>query len=368
LDLSRRHFAALCAGLGVAPLSTLASASGAPAFLSAYRDPAGTFGIAALDDAGTILFTEALPARGHDTVVSPDQRWAVTFARRPGRFALVIDLLRHEPAFAFEGAPGRHFYGHGFFSSDGRLLYATENDYEGERGVLGVYDVAADYARIGEIDTNGIGPHEALLLDDGTTIAVANGGILTHPDFPRQKLNLASMAPSISYLDRATGDLLEQVSLPASMHQLSIRHMTQAGDGSIWFGGQHEGAPTDAVALVGRHNRRQEIALVSLPETERAALRQYVGSIKSSSDGEQIALTSPRGGLAIILGAQSQALLDVRSVGDVCGVAPDNTSFTFSTGQGDILASRHALADVSWDNHLRSFAWGRDPRSLAITR
>lgn len=354
MDLTRRHFAALCAGLGVAPLSTLTSASGAPSFLSAYRDPAGTFGVAALDEAGTVLFTEALPARGHDTVVSPDQRWAITFARRPGCFALVIDLLRQEPAFAFEAAPGRHFYGHGFFSPDGRLLYATENDYEGERGLLGIYDVTDGYARIGAFATHGIGPHEALLLDDGNTIAVANGGIFTHPDFPRQKLNLASMAPSISYLDRMTGDLLEQVSLPASLHQLSIRHMTQAGDGSIWFGGQYEGAPTDAVALVGRHQRGHDITLITLPEAERSALRQYVGSIKSSANGEQIALTSPRGGLAIILGAQSQAVLDVRLLTDVCGVSPEPTGFAFSTGQGDILASRHALNDVSWDNHLRA--------------
>ncbi|MEO0383560.1 MAG: DUF1513 domain-containing protein [Pseudomonadota bacterium] len=354
MRLTRRHFAALCAGLGVAPLSTLTSASGAPSFLSAFRDPAGTFGVAALDDAGTILFTEALPARGHDTVVSPDQRWAVTFARRPGRFALVIDLRRQEPAFAFEAAPGRHFYGHGFFSPDGRLLYATENDYGGERGLLGIYDATDGYARLGAFATHGIGPHEALLLDDGTTIAVANGGILTHPDFPRQKLNLASMAPSISYLDRETGDLLEQVSLPASMRQLSIRHMTQAGDGSIWFGGQYEGAPTDEVALVGMHRRGEDITLINLPEAERMALRQYVGSIKSSADGEQIALTSPRGGLAIILGAQSRAVLDVRLLADVCGTAPDSTGFAFSTGQGDLIASHQALSDVSWDNHLRS--------------
>lgn len=355
MDLTRRHFVALCAGLGVTPLSALTSASGAPAFLSAYRDPAGTFGVAALDEAGAVLFTEALPARGHDTVVSPDQRWAVTFARRPGRFALVMDLLRRAPAFAFEAAPGRHFYGHGFFSPDGQLLYATENDYDGERGLLGIYDTTDGYRRIGAFQTHGVGPHEALLLDDGSTIAVANGGILTHPDFPRQKLNLASMAPSISYLDRATGDLLEQVALPASLHQLSIRHMTQAGDGSVWFGGQYEGAPTDAVALVGRHQRGQEIGLVALPEAERAALRHYVGSIKASADGEQIALTSPRGGLAILLGAQSQTVLRVHTLGDVCGVAPQGTDFAFSTGQGYVIGTGEARADLSWDNHLRSF-------------
>ena len=36
---------------------------------------------------------------------------------------------------------GRHFFGHGVFSPDGKLLYATENDFEAARGVIGVYDV-----------------------------------------------------------------------------------------------------------------------------------------------------------------------------------------------------------------------------------
>lgn len=339
--------------MGVAPLATLANASGLPTFLSAYRDQQGAFGVAALDDTGSVLFTEALPERGHDTVVSPDRRTAITFARRPGRFALVIDLAQQTPAHAFEAAPGRHFYGHGFFSPDGALLYATQNDFEAERGALGIYDVAAGYARIGEMNTHGVGPHEALLLADQQTIAVANGGILTHPDFPRQKLNLASMVPSLAYLDAQTGELLEQVTLPAGLHQLSIRHMDQAGDGVIWFGGQYEGARTDEISLVGRHARGEDIELINLPEPAMQNLNHYVGSVKTSSDGTRVAVTSPRGGQALILDSVNRSLVQTIAMPDVCGVAPLHNAFALSTGDGLVHGARTSL---QWDNHLRALA------------
>ena len=76
-------------------------------------------------------------------VLAPDGRTAVVFARRPGRFALVLDLERGRAIERFSTPPGRHFCGHGFYAPGGRLVYATENDYEAERGVLGVYDTSA---------------------------------------------------------------------------------------------------------------------------------------------------------------------------------------------------------------------------------
>lgn len=358
-ELTRRHFARLCAALGTVPLAGFASASGPPVLLSAYRDPSGSFGVAALDDAGTILFTEALPGRGHDTVVAPDGRTAVTFARRPGRFALVFDVEQERAPFAFEAAPQRHFYGHGFFSCDGALLLATENDYAGERGVVGVYDVQARYRRIGEFETHGIGPHEALLLADGRTIAVANGGILTHPNHPRQKLNLPTMAPSLSYVDLETGYLAEQVSLPPELHQLSIRHLTQTADGAVWFGGQYEGNPTDDVPLVGRHQRGEHITMVTLAPGIQRRLRQYVGSIKASPDGSRIALTSPRGGIWVEIVAGSRAVSATTSLNDVCGVAPLSGSFVATSGRGQITVEAAMMSDLNWDNHLSALHLSR---------
>ena len=69
---------------------------------------------------------------------------------------------------------------HGVFSADGRLLYSTENDYDGARGMIGVRDVTGGYKQIGEFPAHGMEPHDIALLSDDRTIVIANGGIRTH--------------------------------------------------------------------------------------------------------------------------------------------------------------------------------------------
>ncbi|MEO1198488.1 MAG: DUF1513 domain-containing protein [Pseudomonadota bacterium] len=357
--INRRGILLGLAGTACLPALPLQAGQGDPAFVACCQMRDGSFAAVVVDIDNKPLFMEHLAARGHDTVLSPDRSLAVVFARRPGRFALVLDLKQHTRALAFAPPPDRHFYGHGFFTPDGRLLYATENDYEAERGVLGVYDVAARFQRISEIDTYGIGPHEALLMADGRTIAVANGGIVTHPDFPRQKLNLATMTPSLAYLDLPTGDLIDRATLPAHLHRLSIRHMAEAGDGAIWFGGQYEGAETDFVALVGSHRPGRSIALLDAPGDLYRNMSYYVGSVAANRDGTRIATTSPRGGVAIVWDVATRTAIETHRIADVGGVAPDRGSFRFSDGRGQ-LTSRNGSVPVDgiahWDNHLTAIA------------
>jgi hypothetical protein len=355
----RRRFLKAIAALGALPFATLARADGAPAFVAARMDGGDAFSVAVLDHAGTVLFTEQLDARAHDIAISPDRGTAVAFARRPGWFALVIDLAGRRKVTTFAPPAGRHFYGHGLFSADGRLLFATENDWEGERGVLGIYDVGGGYVRIGEFDTHGIDPHEAFLMSDGRTIAVANGGIATHPDFDRVKLNLSTMEPSLVRIDAATGDLLERHTLPPDLNKLSIRHLAEARDGDIWFGGQYEGAATDGVDLVGRQRAGEGIELVAAPPSAYAGMRQYVGSMAVSGDGARIAATSPVGGRMLVFDATTRTVIGTRDVADICGVAGDGGGFFASDGRGrlwrgDLLLSQDP--GVAWDNHLRRIA------------
>lgn len=359
MAIDRRSFLASLGALSALPFTTLARADGAPTFIAARMDGADAFSVAVLDQAGAVLFTEELDARAHDIAVSPDLGTAVVFARRPGWFALAIDLAGRRRVTSFAPPEGRHFYGHGFFSADRRLLYATENDWEGERGILGVYDPALGYARIGEIETGGIEPHEAMLLSDGRTIAVANGGIATSPDFGRAKLNLATMAPSLVYLDTATGQILERAELPASLHQLSIRHMAEAADGSIWFGGQYEGAETDVVDLVGSHRRGGMPALIAAPPSAYAGMKQYVGAVVANRDGTRIAATSPVGGRMLVFDAATGNVVSSRDVVDVCGVTGDGRDFFYSDGRGRLWRGETLLSEdpgVAWDNHIRRIA------------
>ena len=90
------------------------------------------------------------------------------------------------PPVWFATKPDRHFFGHGVFSADGKLLYTTENDYDGARGVIGVRDATDGYQQIGEFPAHGMEPHDIQLLADGRTMVIANGGIRTHPDSARR--------------------------------------------------------------------------------------------------------------------------------------------------------------------------------------
>ena len=355
--LSRRSFLAAAAGLAV-PFTTCRRTPEKNLFLfiSSLKQVDGNHAVVAVDEGGTIKFEETLPDRGHDTAITPDRKTAVIFARRPGRFAIVMDLRRQKQVFAFETPANRHFYGHGFFSADGRLLFASENDFEKDRGVIGIYSVGNTYNRIGEFETKGIGPHQILLKSDENTIVVANGGIATHPDYPDRKLNLASMQPSISYLDINSGDLIDQIFLPKSLHKLSMRHIAEAADGSIWFGGQYEGYTKDNVPLVGRHNFYKEIDFLQTRTLRSFELKQYIGSVSSNNDGNFIAASCPRAGLLLIWDTMKMNLITKRRIPDVCGVAPHGHDFFTSDGFGNLWCENTKISqhnNVRWDNHLK---------------
>ena len=90
------------------------------------------------------------------------------------------------------------------------------------------------------------------LMPDGRTLAIANGGIETHPDFGRAKLNLSTMKPSLVFVDRISGDLLEQHFLPAEFISYRSATWTSTQSGTVWFGCQYEGPTTDRPLLVGK--------------------------------------------------------------------------------------------------------------------
>ena len=198
----------------------------AECFAAARRDDRGNFSAALFTLDGDVRAVE-LPQRGHDITLKPDGREWVAFARRPGRFGVAIPLDARPPVW-FAAKPDRHFFGHGVFSADGRLLYTTENDYERAAGMIGVRDATDGYKQIGEFPAHGMEPHDIALLADGRTMVIANGGIHTHPDRGDDELNLPDMQPSLVYVDVATGDLLEEHRLAPALHQLSIRHLAIA--------------------------------------------------------------------------------------------------------------------------------------------
>ncbi|MEM1102192.1 MAG: DUF1513 domain-containing protein, partial [Pseudomonadota bacterium] len=225
---ARRAFLAGLLATGLAPRATWAEA-GSPAFVSAARRRDGSFALYGLTTSGEITFEVPLASRGHAAAVHPHRPEAVAFARRPGTFAIVLDCASGAVRARLRTPPGRHFYGHGVFSAEGDLLFTTENDYDNARGVVGVWDARQDFRRVTEFSSGGVGPHDIKRLPDDTLV-VANGGIETHPETGRLKLNIPTMRPNLAYLAQ-DGALETHTTLSPELHKASIRHLAVGAGG-----------------------------------------------------------------------------------------------------------------------------------------
>ena len=326
-------------------------------FATATQETPGRYGARVLSETGKLIASVDLPVRGHDVTYSPVASRAVVFARRPGTFAVAFDPAGREAPVTIPSVEGRHFFGHGTFSNDGRLLYATENDFEAGRGVIGIYDVSAGYKRIGEFQTYGVGPHEMLLLPDGKTFAVANGGIETHPDYGRSELNLDTMDPSIAFIDARDGHLIGQLRLASELRQLSVRHMVVDAQNRIWFGCQYRGE-NRTPQLVGYATLDGHIDLIELPPDALHSLRGYVGGLAISTDLSTIAVSSPVGGSILTLDASTAKPSGVTLLRSTCGVATGASGFIATNGLGqwtglDGSAVAAQQFDFQFDEHLR---------------
>lgn len=347
----------LAATTALRALPSRAATLTAERFAAARKDASGNFSAALFTLDGDVQ-TVALPGRGHDIALKPDGSEWVAFARRPGRFGVAVPVGSRPPIW-FSSRPDRHFFGHGVFSADGKLLYAAENDYEHKRGMIGIRDATGGYAQIGEFPAHGIEPHDIALLPDGRTLVIANGGIETHPDSGREELNLSEMQPSLIYVDTETGELLEEHKLAPELHQLSIRHLAVAAEGTIAFGCQYRGPEADAPALVGFHRRGETPVIVEAPAETQLSLRNYIGSIAADSGGEIVAASAPKGGLVTYWDASTRRYLGASELTDGCGLAPTHQSahFLLTSGEGWLAtadssgAMTRQSSGFQWDNH-----------------
>lgn len=305
---------------------------------------------------GEITAEYSLPGRGHGGAYSARTGHAVLFARRPDHFAVVLDQGGDRLYKQIESPADRYFFGHGFYSADGELLFATENDFDNRQSVLGIYAVNEGYKRIAEIDCGGIGAHETILLSDQQTAVIAIGGIETHPDYPRQKLNIPDMRPSLNFLNLKDKKIIGKYYLPDHLHKLSIRHITEGENGSVLFAGQYEGTKSDIVPLLGV--KRSGVPNIETFVTEPdilTSLRSYVGSIAAHPSTNSFAITAPRGNMAYIMEGGSGQPMQTISIDDICGVAANTNDYMFSTGRGTLLDAQksvHHLDVGHWDNHI----------------
>lgn len=331
------------------------AAAGSPEWVAAARMPDGRHALHGLRACGSLAFSVPLPARGHAAAAHPRRAEAVAFARRPGVFAVILDCRTGSVSGRLTPPEGLQFNGHGAFSPDGARLYTSEVVARGSAGRIGIWDAMRGYARLGEMNSHGIGPHELRTRPDGAII-VANGGIETDPR-DRRALNIDRMRPNLAMISDE-GAPLSVTDLASGLRQNSIRHLAPLPHG-VAFAMQWQGDPAEPVPLLGILDH-QGVRLAATPQADGLVMQGYAGSV--AAQGGLLAVTSPRGGVAMIYGIDGVHRATLRRA-DLCGVAPaGDAPFLLTDGQGAVwtadetglrLLARH---DLSWDNHLVGIA------------
>ena len=369
MPLSRRDFLKQAVGTGIALCSLTALAKTTVrshqemVLYSAAMDKQGNYLAVAMSEKGKLLFKTPLPARAHAMLIRPQQKEVLVFSRRPGYFLMVLNAETGALIQKIDRKDNRPLCGHGVFSKDGNTLYLSANDIDQQHGVIQVLDANNQYKLMNEFSSGGIGPHEIRLLRDNQTLVVANGGILTHPQSGRAKLNLDSMSPSLTYLNTLQGHVVKDYRLAAQYHQLSIRHLDVNQDDTVCFAMQYQGARQHRFPLIGFHRQGQStLQLTKTPSTLLSAMKNYCGSVCRDPSGQYFAVSSPRGNLMTLWNDQGDFIAS-KKLNDGCGIAVGKVknSFYLSSGNGEIhykTTQQDALInlfeDYHWDNHLFS--------------
>ena len=346
------------------------------------------FGVVGIDADRQLVWQTTMPERVHDIVIQPaainkhnnknqpaTQRHVVVMGRRPSAHLWVLDTATGQVRFAIKANKNRHFYGHACYSTDGQTLYVTENDTVSLNGKIGIYDATTGYQKIAEFDSHGIGPHELLMHPDTETLIIANGGIKTE-QASREELNLDSMRPSLVYLNRHDGTLLEQV-VPEH-NQMSVRHLDVHDNGMVMIGIQFQGEKHMNVPLVLTHQRgEKDFTPLLMPEGQWQRFHQYIASVAVDSMHNLLCVTTPIGGCAAIFNLTTRTLVDTVSLPDCAGASSDSDvkkasshfvnehgSFIVSDGQGqltrlwspDLITTATDIIShkMSFDNHLQA--------------
>ncbi|WP_171014163.1 DUF1513 domain-containing protein [Chitinivorax sp. B] len=299
------------------------------------------------------------PMRGHALLLDPrhpDQ--ILMIARRPGTLAIRVDIGLGKVLNTWEADEDRHFFGHACLSADGRQVFIAENNIDTGQGVISVRDTASFQVQR-EFPSYGIGPHEILLMPDGHTLAVANGGISTLPETGRVKLNRGRFDSNLAYLDSRSGKLLARYPVP--IPQLSLRHLALADDGTVAVAMQFEGDRQQAgTPLIAFHRPGEVMRMGTAPQAAWDAMRHYAASIAYDPVSRYFVLSCPIGG-QLACWRVDGTFVDILPVPKVSGIAFDAKGAFASNELGQLLrldlVRRQAnmlnnQAGWLWDNHL----------------
>jgi len=288
---------------------------------------------------------------GHGIVPDPVNPQLVCVFEKRGKGACEIDLKQARVTRKIETLDNREFYGHGAYSTDGKLLYCTETIVEGDyQGVIAVRD-AKTHEYLGEFPSFGSSPHDCHLIDDGKVMVVTNGGGA-----------MDGSAPNVAYIDVANQSLIEKLEFDADYVNAGHLDITSTGKLAV-VSAQRTGLP---VKSLGGISIRQGDILHTLTEPAKLTERLNDESLSVCINDKNgiVGATTPDGNLLSFWNIDDGSLLHYYIMQGPRGIelSLDGKYFVVSFGKGD-PAEAICLIDANTLEHVQ----GMDLINTGIT-
>jgi hypothetical protein len=314
----------------------------------------------------SIISDFPVPFEVHLATFFPDQKSILVCSRKPGASLLKYSLSGILIA-ELKPANNQLFEGHGIFSIDEDFLYATASDYKLHEGRLLKLN-SKDLSLIKEYSSGGIGPHELVWQSD-TLIAIANTGVLTHPESGRKILNLHDMQSSVVLFDSQQEEIIHQ--WPVLEQALSARHLDRMNNGDLVIGCQYQKKDKRPACVAFANKEKGLVFAEANNESFYWNMKGYSASIKSIPNSQYAMITNPQGHLLTQWKGSTDKSLSSELIGQQeikfnkgLKISRDGKQAWLSIGAGELQLINPMTATASnntssrikeniwWGNHL----------------
>lgn len=244
---------------------------------------------------------------GHGVCVDPnDTSRAVVFEKR-GPGGALVDLRNARKLGRIAPTRGRHFYGHAAYVNGGAELLVVESELDTRTGFITVRD-SKTFEVVSELPSYGQSPHDCLLLDDGKTLVLTNGG---GP--------FASAEPAcVVFIDVATQALKEKVTFGDPKINAGHVAISESGD-FVVCSAPRDGLGDDAHGGITLRRGKRKPERVKSPKT---VFDQLMGeSLSACVHGSVAGVTTPRGDMITFWDLERQKLVHRIDVENPRGLA-----------------------------------------------
>ena len=223
-----------------------------------------------------------VPFVTHSVAQNPQQPQFIVLIPKWGRRAVEVDLLNGKITRSFHAAKGVRFFGHGFYSQDGKTVFLSETNDTESKSHLSLWEGSTSEAKqIQQIATHGDRVHECITTRDSKQIVACNTGwaLRKHPS-------------SIVWLDRKSYALDHQLFFDGE----GPSHIYETTDGHFIYGGGFSVkgmmSKVSVCGSVGPDKKRHSL---TLPEDQMKFFFGETLSLTANEKSKQAFVTTPSG-------------------------------------------------------------------------